>query len=623
MKSEMHLLVIWEKGRYQQDRIIKDLELQFRILNCYEVKWDAECVANNFTRFYGVNLPKNSFKEKECGGGEFLLFILMDTDTKYEMRQTSHGNEVVNIKLFDLKEKYRSWTGGGHKIHATNSPEETNHDITLLLGVNYEDYLKEHENDVWDGKPIKMHRNISGEKGWQDLKELFYVLNNTVQYVVMRGEENLTQKKSLEHGDIDVLVREWQNAIYIMKGELRWDSPVRPKVLIVTKEQDEFLFDLWKSSLSYHSAEWQENMLATRVDTGLYYKLNEENDFFSLVYHCLVNKKETARDYYPIFAKMFNDLGLNKIYNSSEYLSPIDMYYVALNDYMREKGYEWTRANEDTHCFYNENISKIEPALLYLKEKTNIQNIIPYNVGSSYSGYVYFVGAYHGEKVFVKYGGIGESCKNEIFISKKLSEVNHRNFLKPLDIKCTEDHPFIVLEFVNGIRLIDYVNQSKDNLIAAGKQLELIYETLYSCKIMHRDIRPDNFMVVDGDIKLIDFQFAVPYDNKKEMDCLIKNPKILLVMGDEYRYNKYAWCDFYSFMKMAEDLRINLDLSSYSKNAKVLRMPLSYVTLLIFKKYARRVKKLILLIAKYIKLKAIKDYLNERKRKIFHTLARI
>ena len=38
------------------------------------------------------------------------------------------------------KEKFRDLTGGGHKIHSTNSPLETNHDLTLLLGINYNDY---------------------------------------------------------------------------------------------------------------------------------------------------------------------------------------------------------------------------------------------------------------------------------------------------------------------------------------------------------------------------------------------------------------------------------------------------------------------------------------------------
>ena len=45
--------------------------------------------------------------------------------------------------MFDSKFMYREWTGGGHKIHCTNSIDETNHDLTLLLDKNAEDYLND------------------------------------------------------------------------------------------------------------------------------------------------------------------------------------------------------------------------------------------------------------------------------------------------------------------------------------------------------------------------------------------------------------------------------------------------------------------------------------------------
>ena len=50
--------------------------------------------------------------------------------------------ERVNVNIFSCKEKFRALTGGGHKIHSTNTPLETDHDLTLLLGINYNDYEK-------------------------------------------------------------------------------------------------------------------------------------------------------------------------------------------------------------------------------------------------------------------------------------------------------------------------------------------------------------------------------------------------------------------------------------------------------------------------------------------------
>ena len=57
-------------------------------------------VANNFTRFYGVKLDNGSFKEKECGTGNFLLILLLDKKPVYKETQTSRGPEVVNLNLF-------------------------------------------------------------------------------------------------------------------------------------------------------------------------------------------------------------------------------------------------------------------------------------------------------------------------------------------------------------------------------------------------------------------------------------------------------------------------------------------------------------------------------------------
>ena len=276
-KGEMHLLIIWERGRYQQEKIIEDLKNQFKILDVYEIEWTSKKVASNFTRFYGVKLPNRSFKEKECGRGPFLLFILWDENPIYEKRQTSHGDETVNVKMFDSKTKYRKWTGGGHKIHATNSPEETNHDITLLLGKNYEDYLKELSKKEWDGNFRPLKRDITGAYGWETITHFFYVINNTLRYVVLRGDENLySDGNSEEHADVDLLVENYKNAIFLMNGTQLCDFPIRPKVAITIKQR-QFIFDLWDASLKYHSRAWHDSMLSNRITKDFYYYLDIRN----------------------------------------------------------------------------------------------------------------------------------------------------------------------------------------------------------------------------------------------------------------------------------------------------------------------------------------------------------
>ena len=150
MASELHLIILWARARYKEKEILTDIAANLKILECYDIAWSKKFVANNFSRFYGVKLDSRSSKEKECGSGRFLLITVLDENPKYDFIKTSRGFENVNTNLFFLKEKYRAWTRGGHKIHATNSVAETNHDLSLLLGKNSADYLL-NAPEKWDG----------------------------------------------------------------------------------------------------------------------------------------------------------------------------------------------------------------------------------------------------------------------------------------------------------------------------------------------------------------------------------------------------------------------------------------------------------------------------------------
>jgi peptidoglycan/xylan/chitin deacetylase (PgdA/CDA1 family) len=71
--------------------------------------------------------------------------------------------------MFDAKQRYRSWTGGGHRIHASVDPVEAEHDLFLLLGRRAEDYL--HVEGRWTGEVGEV-RELAGTGGWRDVDEL-------------------------------------------------------------------------------------------------------------------------------------------------------------------------------------------------------------------------------------------------------------------------------------------------------------------------------------------------------------------------------------------------------------------------------------------------------------------
>ncbi len=232
-KKEYNLFIIWKNALFLKKRILDDLNKKFKVRNLFYINWSSENYSRNLSRFYGTSLPDNSFKEEHCGKGEFLLIVVEDSNPKYEERLTSHGKSIVNTNIFDCKMLYREWCGGGHKIHATDSKEEFNHDITLLFGLNTEEFVKEYKNNT---KEIKIDNDLVGSRGWQGLNQMFYVLNNTNNYVVLRDFENdlgeYVQDDNNYNGnmDIDILSENSTNAKWILNIEKTDDEKYITKI---------------------------------------------------------------------------------------------------------------------------------------------------------------------------------------------------------------------------------------------------------------------------------------------------------------------------------------------------------------------------------------------------------
>lgn len=578
-------MILWERARYREAQILEDVNRHFRLQACYEVTWTDALVASNFSRFYGVNLPDKSEKERECGKGPFLLLLLWDDQPVYETRETSHGQEMVNVHLFDAKTRYRQWTSYGHKIHATNNTRETDHDLILLLGQSYDDYLKAHPNPTWDGHCVPLKRDISGAHGWKNLREFFDVFNHTVDYVVLRGEENLTPHKDSDHQDIDLLVREWQNALFVMNGQELWHfPPYRPKMLVSTEEDGDFLFDIWMSTLGYFDTAWCRDMYATREYTGLYYQLNAVNAFYARLYHALVRKREVAKDYLPWFQNQFVQLGLDQKYQPEDFAYPMDFFYTVLQVFMDEKGYVYTNAEEDWHCYYKSRVASIKLAWEQLKQLTELQTVVPYRVeDDTDSGYLYFKGLYQGQTVFIKYGGRGDSCANEILFSKRLSDYNPTHFMKP--VFCDPYGHYVAYHLMEGTPLADYLSEATQaQRQTVERQLSAIADALATCHVMHRDLCPRNLLVVGETLMLIDFQYAVDALHPQELDCVKTDRLLALQIGENYRYRRFAWNDARSLEQIIREFGLSVPVPQALN--QTFWMPLKWILLSILRHQA-------------------------------------
>ena len=551
-QPELHLIVLWHNARSKEKEILDDIKNNLTVKAVYEIKWTPSLVAENFSRFYGVKLPPNSGKEKDVGTGPFLLVIVQDDKPEYEFMETSRGHEYINKNIFSLKLKYRSWVGGS-RVHTTNTPKEMNHDATLLLGQNYQD-LEKSLPARWDGKIQKLNRDISGAKGWKDLSELFYTLNATIDYLVLRNYEVLPENfKSDLHGDIDILTDDYQNLKFLVNAVPVFPEHFRVHHYTYVSKQKVF-FDFRYLGDSYYCDEFEQDLLKNKVlnDKGIYIP-SDEYYFYSLIYHALVHKKKIATDYYDKIGDLFVKLGLDKQYDIHKYDSPFDLYFQLLEKFMYNHHYTFGKP-VDHSVFYSEKIVNVNPVREFLKEKFGITSVNPVQSQLTASNTnLFLTGTLQNKPIFLKVSKEKEIYKNEYRCTRDLYELDPEHFVKPWLWRENDDMSFVALEYIHGASL-DQFMQTKPSAAAKAKLVEDLLQIFLDMKLsqlVHRDIRPANFMVIDGHLKLIDCQLAVPKKAYKEFRYL-ETVASWTGLGAQYAVKPGVWDDAYSLLKVLE-----------------------------------------------------------------------
>ena len=101
--------------------------------------------------------------------------------------------------------------------------------------------------------------------------------------------------------------------------------------------------------------------------------------------------------------------------------------------------------------------------------------------------------------------------KNE---SKAISLLHHSNIVKVYDVSVTDRLQYIVMEYVNGMTLREYLNE-RGGKLTSRETVHFISQILQALDhahrngVVHRDIKPQNIMLLDnGQLRMMDFGIA-------------------------------------------------------------------------------------------------------------------
>ena len=538
-KGELHLFVIWEHGRRKQDEIIRDIQQHFTILDCFDIQWDRDTVVQSFRRFYGSGGFRAGLRRfRERGGGRFLLVTVWDEHPVYEIAEALSGHEVVNVNMLNRKKKYRHWTPQrkGNCIHCSTSPQEANHNLTLLLGKNVEDYLNS-VKQPWNGQFKQLNQNMLGARGWKNLEEVFYALNSTVDYAVLRNFEELPSCPITElHGDIDILTADRKKILLILNSRPNSSKTAPHKVRI---DHQWITWDIRHVGDNYYCKNWQEDMLKHKVfNPEGFYCLDDENHFFALVYHALVQKYEIAKDYYGKAQSLFDRLQLERPTGKNALPCDFDLYFNLLQTFMKRKGYDFVKPI-CPRVKYNKSVISLEHVAKELSKRYGLTGVEPIKVNQyrlekkwlRKDCELYFQGFLQGKKLFLKTNGFVESKKSEYYCSLKCFQRNKKNFVEPVfyyDGFNRRDFRCVASEYLEGESLETLLSENrlsvseKENIIL---QIKDIAQTLCDARVAHRDLHAGNLWVTpQGHVKCFDFGWAVDIDNYKECQGIRRYP---------------------------------------------------------------------------------------------------
>ena len=170
-------------------------------------------------------------------------------------------------------------------------------------------------------------------KEWSSFKELFEVLNTECNCLVLRNYTDISDegKKDGVHEDIDFLCEDQARFIEVVGCEPRKSAKdkIHQKISVGGAV---IPIDIRYVGDGYYDPAWEADMLKNkRLYNELFYIPDEKDEFYSLIYHAVIQKNTISKDYAVKLAAIAGIPEFTEEWGLKE-----------LESFMREKGYRYT-----------------------------------------------------------------------------------------------------------------------------------------------------------------------------------------------------------------------------------------------------------------------------------------
>ena len=173
-----------------------------------------------------------------------------------------------------------------------------------------------------------------GVEGWNNLEEIFYILNNTNNYVILRDFENdLSEysqniKNNSSSLDIDILSENAEDAKWILNVNKTVDKCFFSNL----KNNKIVYFDIKDARSGYYCNKMSIDILNSKKMNNYYFVPNSEYHYYSCLYHSLVHKFNFENEYNEILEYIFG----KRTHNSKK---DVKYYISKCSDWLMKKNY--------------------------------------------------------------------------------------------------------------------------------------------------------------------------------------------------------------------------------------------------------------------------------------------